>query len=72
MPGVQFLEYEAAEGRIDASIHRQYPVGFAREAHAFYRILLGHEDRVGVEELEIGLRAPKEKKAKKAKGKAAE
>src|SRR5258706_163259 len=56
MPGFHFFEDEPTECNVDARIHRQYPVVFAREARAFYRILLGHDDRVDVPELEVGLR----------------
>jgi len=55
MADCQFFEYEPAECRIDTRVHRQHPMVFARETQAFYRILLGHDDRIGVAELEIRL-----------------
>jgi hypothetical protein len=48
-----FIEDELAKGRVDTRVHRKHPMVFAREAQAFYRILLGHDDRIGVAEFEV-------------------
>ena len=54
MPDVQFIEDEMAERAVDTRNHRQHPVAFARKTKAFYRILLGHDDRIGIDDIEIG------------------
>src|SRR6266850_5143058 len=54
MARFQSVEDVLAKCGIDGGVHRQYPLVFPREALAFYRILLGHEDLVRVLEVEIG------------------
>ena len=45
---------EMAECVVDMCNHRQHPIVFARKPKAFYRILLGHDDRIGIDDIEIG------------------
>src|SRR5436305_10869478 len=42
---MDFLEDEFDEGRIESRAHRQIPESVVGECDAFYRVLLGHQNR---------------------------
>src|SRR5882672_5192784 len=48
------LQHEIAESGIYPRIYRKHPVRFCAERLAFYRILFGHDDRIGVRVLNVG------------------
>src|SRR5206468_13105655 len=50
---MDFPEDEFDEGRIESRAHRQIPESIVGECRAFYRVLLGHQNRARAGEVQV-------------------